>query len=226
MASVPLKRVGGLARVAAILVGASGVLSLVSVAATRLAVDEAEAYLDGDIGETEFLEAATSYALLSFVQALSVLAAAVVVIVWMHRVARNLRALHRGTTWGPGWAIGGWFAPPLLFVIPYLALREMWKASDPEVPVGGEWRSRPVAPVVTAWFVVFGPIGAALQLAQLGDTFAGLGGGQEALAEQITGSMTIPVIAAIADIVAAALFILLVRGLTARHRQLTGEARA
>lgn len=226
MGSVPLKRVGGLAGVAAILVGASGVLSLISVAATRLAVDEAEAYLDGDLGEAAFLDAATSYALLSFVQALSVLAAAVVVIVWMHRIARNLRTLHRGTTWGPGWAIGGWFAPPLLFVIPYLALREMWKASDPDVPVGGEWRSRPVSPLVTAWFVVFGPVGAALQLAQLGDTFSGLSGGQEALAEQITGDMTVPLIAAVADLVAAVLFILVARGLTARHRRLTGEARS
>jgi hypothetical protein len=70
---------------------------------------------------------------------------------------------------------------------------------------------------------VFGPVQAALQLTQLGDTFAGLGASEEALAEQITGSMTIPVVAAVADVVAAVLFVVLASGLTARHRRLTGE---
>lgn len=226
MSSVPLKRIGGLGRTASILVAASGLLSVAGVATTRLVVDDADAFLGGETSRTEFLEAVTPYALLSFVQAISLLASAVVVIVWMHRIARNLRTLHRGTTWGPGWAIGGWFAPPILFVIPFLALREMWKASDPDVPVGGTWRTGTVPPVMVAWFVVFGPVGALLQIAQLGDTFAGLGGSEDALAEQITGSMTIPVVAAVADAVAAALFVVLARGLTARHRRLTGEGRA
>jgi hypothetical protein len=225
MSSVPLKRVGGIGRAASIVVATTASLSVIAVAATRLVVDDAEAFLDDEISRTEFLEAATPYALLSFLQALSLLASAVLVIVWMHRIARNLRTLHRGTTWGPGWAIGGWFAPPILFVIPFLALREMWKASDPSVPVGGSWRSGPVSPVVTAWFVVFGPVAAALQVAQLGDTFSGLGGSEDALAEQVTGSMTIPVIAAVADVVAAVLFVVLARRLTARHRRLTGEDR-
>lgn len=223
MASVPLKRVGGIGRAASIVVAATGALSIVTVAMTRLVVDDAEAFLDDEIDRAEFLEAATPYALLSFLQAVSLLAAAIVVIVWMHRIARNLRTLHRGTTWGPGWAVGGWFAPPFIYVIPFLALREMWKASDPAVPIGGEWRSGAVTPVITAWFIVFGPVQAALQLAQLGDTFAGLGGSEEVLAEQITGNPTLPVVAAVSDVVAAVLFVVLARQLTARHRRLTGE---
>ena len=225
MGSVPLKRVGGIARAAAILVAAAGVLSAGSVAATRLVIDDAEAYLDDRLGQDEFLEAAAPYALLSFLQAVVLLASAVVVIIWMHRVASNLRMLHRGTTWGPGWAIGGWFAPPFLYVIPFLALREMWKASDPGVPVGGEWRSRPVSPILVAWFIVFGPIQAALQITQLDDMFAGFGAGEDTLAEQITGDLTLPVVAAAADVVAAFLFVLLVHRLTSRHRRLTGEDR-
>lgn len=223
MSSVPLKRIGGIGRTASILVVATGALSAVAVALTGLVVDDAEAFLAGEIDRTEFLEAATPYALVSFLQALMLLASAVVVIVWMHRIARNLRTLHRGTTWGPGWTIGGWFLPPFLYVIPFLTFREMWKASDPDVPIGGEWRSGSASPIITAWFVVFGPVQAALQLAQLGDTFAGFGAGEEALAEQITGSMTIPIIAALSDLVAAALFVVMARQLTARHRRLTGE---
>ena len=223
MSSVPLKRIGGIARAASIVVAVTAALSVLAVATTQMVVDDAEAFLDGETDRTDFLEAVTPYALLSFLQALSLLASAVVVIVWMHRIARNLRMLHRGTTWGPGWAIGGWFLPPFLYVIPFLALREMWKASDPEVPVGGEWRSGSASPVITAWFIVFGPVQAALQLAQLGDTFAGLSASEEALAEQITGSLALPVIGAVSDVVAAVLFVVMARRLTARHRGLTGE---
>lgn len=225
MSSVPLKRVGGIGRAATILVAGTGLLSVVAVLVARLVVDDAEAFLDDEIGRDEFLEAVTPYALLSFLQSVALLASAIVVIVWMRRVAANLRTLHRGTTWGPGWAIGGWFAPPILFVIPYLTFREMWKASDPDVPVGGEWRSGSVSPVVTAWFVVFGVVQAVLQIAQLGETFAGFGAGEDALAEQITGDVTIPVVAAVTDVVAAALFVTMAMQLTARHRRLTGEAR-
>lgn len=226
MGSVPLKRVGGIARAASVLVAVTAALSAAAVAATRLVVDDAEAYLDDRLGQDDFLEAAAPYALLTFLQALVLIATAVVVIVWMHRVASNLRTLHRGTTWAPGWSIGGWFTPPFLFVIPFLVLREMWKASDPDVPIGGEWRSGRVTPILIAWFVVFGPAQAALQLFQLDDMFAGFGGGEDALAEQITGDMTIPMLAAATDVVAAVLFVVLVHRLTARHRRLTGEDRS
>jgi hypothetical protein len=223
MASVTLKRIGGIARAASILVAVAAVVSVVTVVMTGLVVDDAESFLAGEIDRTEFLEAATPYALLTTLQALVLLGSAVVVIVWMHRVARNLRTLHRGTTWGPGWTIGGWFLPPFLFVIPFLVFREMWKASDPDVPVGGEWRGGSASPIITAWFVVFGPIQTALQAAQFGDMFSGFGAGEEALAEQITANMTLPLIAALSDVVAAVLFVVMVRQLTSRHRRLTGE---
>lgn len=225
MSNVPLKRVGGIGRAASIVVAATGVLSIVTALVARTVVDDAEAFLGGDIDRTEFLEAVTPYALLTFLQALAMLASAVVVIVWMRRLAANLRALHRGTTWGPGWAIGGWFAPPFLFVIPFLAFREIWKASDPEVPVGGDWRAGSASPIITAWFLVFGVLQAVLQTIGIGDTFAGIGGSEDALAEQITGNMTLPVISALSDVVAAALFVVMARQLTTRHRRLTGEDR-
>jgi hypothetical protein len=223
MAAVPLKRIGGIGRVAMLLVATTSAASVAAVAITATVTDDARAFLDGEIDRDDFLTSVAPFALVSFLQALSLLASAVLVIVWMHRLARNLRTLHRDTTWGPGWAIGGWFAPPVLYVIPYLTFRELWKASDPEVPVGGTWRSNPVSPLVTAWFVVFGPVQLALQLAQIGDTFSGLGAGETAMAEQITGSLAIPTIAAAVDVLAAGLFIAMARRLGDRHRRLTGE---
>lgn len=223
MSSVPLQRIAGIGRAAAILVALAGVFSVVAVAATRLVVDDADAFLAGELGRTEFVEAVAPYALLSFVQAISLFASAIVVMVWMYRIARNLRTLRRGTTWGPGWAVGGWFLPPFLYVIPFLALREAWRASDPAVPVGGDWRGGRAPSLLTAWFVVFGPVRAALELTRFGDTLGGLGSTEEALAEQITGSMALPAVTAAADLVAAVLFVVAAQRLTGRHRRLIGE---
>ena len=60
------------------------------------------------------------------------IALAVCVMVWMWRAARNLRVAGRtDATWAPGWAVGGWFCPPCIFVIPWLMLQELWKGSAP-----------------------------------------------------------------------------------------------
>ena len=223
MASVPLQRVGGLGRVAMLLVSATAASSVAAVAVTASIADDARSFLDGDLDRDDFLTAVTPYALVSFLQALALLASAVVVMIWMYRIVRNLRTLHRGTTWGPGWSIGGWFAPPILAVIPFLTFREMWKASDPEVPIGGTWRDGTVPPVITAWFIVFGPGQLALQLLQIGDTVSGLGASETALAEQMTASAVVPSIAAVVDVLAAILFVVMARRLGERHQRLTGE---
>ena len=143
----------------------------------------------------------------------------------MHRVASNHTALHRGTTWGSGWAIGGWFAPPFVYVIPMLVLGEMWKASDPEVPVGGDWKRGASSPLIPVWFVTYSLIPLVLLIVGFDDMFGGLGGDQaEQLAEQLTGDMLTSVVGAAANIVSAVVFLVIVRTITARHRRLTGEA--
>ncbi len=115
------------------LAATSAAVSLITVWASQAAQGDAEALLDDVISTDEFVEGAAPYLLMTTVQAVATLATAVLTIVWMYRIAKNLRTLHRGTTWGPGWAIGGWVLPPLLFVIPFLMFRELWKASEPDV---------------------------------------------------------------------------------------------
>lgn len=225
MGSVQLKRVGGVARAANILVGLAAALVALAWLAGRSVTDEAEAFLAGETSSDDFIEAAAPFALLSFLQLVTFIAAIVLVMIWMYRVASNHRTLHRVGTWGPGWAIGGWFLPPLLYIIPFLMFRELWKASDPTVPVGGDWKSRPVSPLVTAWFVVYSVILLAVNLSEAEDAFGGLGGSEEGLAEQLTASQGTAVASTVLTLVSAALFIAMNRGLTARHRQLTGEAR-
>ena len=51
----------------------------------------------------------------------------VLVMIWMYRISANLRAFGMTTTWHPLFAIFGWFLPPVvLYVIPFLMLREQW----------------------------------------------------------------------------------------------------
>jgi hypothetical protein len=222
--AVRLHRVGRLAHAVVVLCVVSAALAVLQPIVTNASVDEAEAYLAGEVGDTDFVESIIGYAFMGIAVGLAVIATAVVTIIWMFRIASNHRALHRGTTWGPGWAIGGWFLPPILFVLPALVLDEMWKASDPDVPVGGDWRRGRRSPLVIAWFVLYGVVPAILTASDLASAFGAFGGTEQQLAEQITGSQTVPNLSAATTVAAAVVFVLLVRSLTARHRRLTGEA--
>ncbi len=222
MSSVTLKRVGGVGRAAQILVAIAALGGVAAFLAGLAIADDAERYLDGELSRSDFQTTILPYSLVGLVQAAATVAAVVLVMIWMYRMAANHRTLHRDGRWGPGWAIGGWFLPPFLYVIPFLMFRELWKASDPSVPIGGEWRSRPVSPVITAWFVVYGPISLVVQFFTASTTFS-LSNSERTLAEQIVDSQAITGIAAMVGLVAGALFVAMARALTDRHRRLIGE---
>ena len=225
MGQVPLKRVRGLALATTILVLVTAAMSIVDLIVRQTVTDEADQYLAGVTDKQEFLQSILGYVMVGLVQAILQLAAAVITIVWMYRVASNHKALHRGGTWGPGWAIGGWFCPPIVYVIPTLVLGEMWKKSDPDVPVGGDWRRTPTSPLPIVWVLLYtaGPI-ISLASSSSGGVLDQFGGSEETIAKGITGSQTADVIVAIITIAAAIVFALFVRRLTERHVQLTGEA--
>ncbi len=225
MGSVPLKRVSGMATASIILCGVVALLSAVELLARNAARDDARRFEAGELSDTEFVEAVAGYALTGVVILLATIAAAVFSIIWLRRVATNLRTLHRGTTWGPGWAIGGWFAPPALYVIPTLMLREFWQASDPEVPVGGDWRSRKSTALPFLWFVLYAAGPLAVLVAQLvGDGIGTLSSSEQQLADQILGDQALSIVAMVLSIASAVVWAVLVRGLTRRHRTLTGES--
>jgi hypothetical protein len=72
---------------------------------------------------------------------------------WLFRVAKNNIALGAsGVTWGPGWAWGGWFIPLANLIIPFLVLREVWKASDPASAPGRTWTTAKVWPGLGWWW--------------------------------------------------------------------------
>ena len=212
-------------KAAIILCATAALAGLASALTTRSLVGDAEAYLAGTTDDQAFIESILPYFLVTMIQMVLLIAATVVVMIWMFRIAANHRTLHRGGTWGPGWAIGGWFLPPMLFVIPFLMFRQLWKSSDPATPIGSEWRSNRVSPIVPVWFVLYSLFPLAILINQGTSTLSGLGNQEQAMAETIIDGGTITLISALVSIAGAIAFGTMARGLTSRHQQLTGELR-
>jgi len=81
-----------------------------------------------------------------------VLIAAIVWLVWQHRAHTNLGAL--GATqlrYSPGWAVAWWFIPVANIVMPYLTMRELYKASDPQAG-SVDWAMRGGGGVLAVWW--------------------------------------------------------------------------
>jgi hypothetical protein len=78
--------------------------------------------------------------LIQFLVALATLfvfiALVIAFLIWLHRVAKNLPALGNAKSkveHSPGWAVGSFFVPFVNLVVPYKAIREIWEKSDPSV---------------------------------------------------------------------------------------------
>ena len=73
--------------------------------------------------------------------------------VWVHRGNANARALGaQSMRFSPGWAVG-WFLVPFMNLFrPYQVVREVWKASAPEVSSRWEQLQTPV--LVKAWWAM------------------------------------------------------------------------
>jgi len=83
----------------------------------------------------------------------------VVFLVWMHQAAKNVRAFgQQGLEFTPGWAVGWWFVPIASLWMPYRAMKEIWKASDPETVgdgSGAAWMARAVPSLLPLWWATY-----------------------------------------------------------------------
>lgn len=227
-----LKRVGGLAKWTMIATAASGLVGVVSTIALVPALDKASGFLDGSVTEDEFTDAYLPSQLLSTLGTVMGLAAGIFTILWMYRIATNLRVFSRKTTFAPVFAILGWLLPPFLFVLPLLVLRELWKASHPGTTVGDEsWRRQPVSPLLYVWLVVYGIVPAVLQAVIAYSTITSIFDGgfsttdsARVTAEALDSVGEFNIASGVVTIVAAVVWIAFVKQLTARHVELTGES--
>jgi hypothetical protein len=73
--------------------------------------------------------------------------------VWQFRAHTNLRPLGAGNLkFSPGWVVGWWFIPIMNLAMPYLTVRELYKASD---PASGaiDWPTKRTPIVLPVWWV-------------------------------------------------------------------------
>lgn len=80
-------------------------------------------------------------------------------LVWMHHAAKNVRAFGQHMLeYTPGWCVGWWFIPIASLWKPFDAMREIWKASDPE-SVGANaakpWTASQVPATLPLWWGVY-----------------------------------------------------------------------
>lgn len=94
--------------------------------------------------------------LVSLLQLAVMVATYVFFLMWMHQAAKNVRAFNQpALTITPGWAVGWWFIPFASLWMPFAAMREIFKASDPK-SVGPSaqhsWMMSPSPPTLGLWW--------------------------------------------------------------------------
>ena len=72
--------------------------------------------------------------------------------IWLFRIAKNHQALGRRLTWAPGWAIGGWFLPPIAVRHPDADAARVVEGRRPRRAAGRRaWKSSSDSPLL--WIV-------------------------------------------------------------------------
>lgn len=186
---------------------------------------EATRLLNGERTEQQFNDAVRVNA--SSIIGLMIIPIAVLTMIWMFRMAANLRKLGRpGQTWAPGWAIGSWFVPPcIIYAVPWLMFKELWRGSDPAITPGDpSWKRAPVSPLVTAWWVMYGlvPLLGVFSAAGVAGQFRA-GMTTHSLAERFRDFGVLNIVFTLVGMASTLVYMRLVRDLSARHMQVTRE---
>ena len=217
------QRIGGLSKALRILIIILIPISVISIILLVGVKGKADDYVNGNGSRQDYEDSLAPYGLVSLLVGVLTLALFVLTILWMFRMAKNQVELRRQGTWGPAWAIAGWFVPPcILYVVPYLMFRDLWKASDPNS--AEDWKRNPVGPIVHIWWVLFGLLPIAFISVTVGNFSFNADGDDLDAAEKIVDGFNVTVASAIVQLGAAVAFLLLVMQLSARHMQTTHEA--
>jgi hypothetical protein len=223
-----VRRVRGLSIPIIVSVSIAALTGLIAAFLSAGVATDASDYLAGSLSQTEFEDALVPLNSVQLLGSVATLATGVLTIIWAFRIAKNVRSYGRATTFSPLFAIFGWFLPPLvLYVIPFLVLRELWKASEPTGVDGSDaWKRTSDNPLLWVWFVLFGLAPAVLFAVQIG-SFASSGlpaGDLEAVAESLEDFGALGWITAVLNVGAAVAWVGFVRQLTGRHTRLTNES--
>ncbi len=184
-------------------------------------------------GETASLEDAVGGDLdtllgIGLLTSLATLGAAALTMLWMWRMATNSVAMGRVGDWKPSWAIWGWFVPPcVLYVIPYLMLKDLWRASADQVEINTASPGAVRVPVlIHAWWLFYGLVPLISVTLVFGRGVADRNQSVRLQARRFEDDFLRQTVLSISTLLAAVAFIMIVRQLSVRHRRLTGEQNA
>lgn len=153
---------------------------------------------------------------LSLVHSLVAIAIGVILLFWLHHAYRNLQAWGiKGLGFTPGWAVGWWFIPIMNFFKPYQVVRQLWKASDPEVDRANpeSWKQAPGTPWMPLWWVMW-----LIAIVNLKFTGTAVNPGNLELLNKVS------IVSRSAHLIAAILLIFIVRTITQRHEKNASSA--
>ena len=189
-------------------------LALVTALYARGVVND---YADNAITDEELLAGVGLYLAAALASGILQVGTGVVTIIWQWRLVKNSQLMNRpGLTFGPGWAIAGWLIPCVNFVIPYLQLREQWKAADWSYAAGEpSWKQAPVGPVLPMWVAAW--VANSLVAAYAQFSSPATGDDVEAVAEQFTDVVSATIPGYLIAVAAALMFLIVVQQLTERH---------
>jgi hypothetical protein len=221
------RRIGGLTKALVTLNVIGIVASALSVLVQLTLRGDARDYRNGAITSTAFADKLGPYLAVSALAGSIALAALIVQIIWVYRMAGNLRVLRRPKqSFAPGATIAiNILGGCTLGILPYFMWRELWKGSDPAAPAGDPgWKQRPVGQIVHIWL-------AATLLTVVASIGLGVGsavtrinrGSNATLAKQLDSQFGFVVLAGVFGIVTAVVFLALIRQLASRHMQSTRE---
>lgn len=221
-----VNRIGGLSTAITVVVGIAGAGALVNGFIQSSLQAKATDFINGTTTRSEFEESVVSSSAISAVAGVAMILGAILVMIWMFRITSNLRKYGMSTTWHPLFAIFGWMLPPgVVFVIPALMLREQWLKSAPSAQAGAVSSGSKDNPLLLIWWLFFGLLPLIMLGVSANSIFTGFGEtNTEAVAQRFAEtSSAVTMISALGSLIAAVVFIMFSRQLTARHRSLTGE---
>jgi hypothetical protein len=226
-ASGTFKRIGGLTK-------ALVTLSVIAIVANALSVlvqvglrTAARDYRQGAITSTQFADKLGPYLAVSALAGSLALAVLVVQIIWVHRMANNLKVLRRqGQSFSPGATIAiNILGGCTLGILPYFMWRELWKGSDPSSPPGDPtWKQRRVGQIVHIWLAATLVTVAASVGLGVGSAITRINrGSNTSLAKQLDTQFGFVALAGVFGIITTGIFVGLVRQLAARHMRSINE---
>jgi len=120
------KSITRLAKATQVLLIVYGVVTVATIATETFGISATTRFLDGADVTTDLLVAYDqSTSVVSILSSLSLIAAAVLWVIWQYRVAKQVAGLTRRSA---GWHVGSWFVPIISLWYPYQNISDLWRA--------------------------------------------------------------------------------------------------